>query len=83
MTILLWVGDVQLATNRASGDVRDLAVAGDGSPTTIRRVLPDGVIRSLTRQDATLAAQVADQVLSLHGTTTPDGIRSTAVLARR
>ena len=73
----------ELAADRTSGRVGDLLVSRHSRPPTVRRVLPNGMVRTLSRQHTTVLSQVPNQISPLHATTTPAGITWTAVLARR
>ncbi len=73
--------DVELPTDCASGELRNLTVPGDRGPSTVGRILPDRVRRTFARQYASVLSQMPDQILALHETTTPAGTRSTLVLA--
>lgn len=81
--VFLRVWNPELATDRTSGRSENLSVSRNSRPATGRRVLPNGMVRTLSRQHTTVLSQVPNQISPLHATTTPAGITSTAVLARR
>jgi hypothetical protein len=67
------VGNAELSVNRPCGRIGDLPMSRDRRPFSIRRVLPDGVIRTLPHQHAPMPAKMADQFAPAHGTTIPAG----------
>ena len=73
----------ELATDRAGSGVSDLSMAGDCGPPTVRRVLPDGMVRAFPSEDAAMTDHMSDQIMPLHDTTIPAGTSSKAVLALR
>src|SRR5262249_28209219 len=76
-------GDPQLPADAPRRVVVDLAVARHRRPAPVRRVHPHRVPAALAQRPAPVLPQVAEQLLALHGTTTPAGSWDTSELAIR
>src|SRR5205809_31118 len=76
----LWLGDLQLTTNRPRRVVIDLPMPRNGTLTSGHRIDPDRVSPAFPEQVATMPPEVPDQVRTFHENT-PAGTSRTSELA--
>jgi hypothetical protein len=81
--IYSWFWNTELTTDPARSVVVDLPVTRDRTLSAVCWVDPYGMTPTFAQKPAAVRYEMAEQILSLHGATTPAGTSSTAELARK